>query len=299
MGKHQSRHPERRRRDDWRRHQFRRDISEHLDRCLYDHQQQRHRNWNVGILGDHEPGHVDKDRGNGNVDDLGGDSQHRHDPSFLGHARPDESGFGHGADTISGAWTLEFDSSAALGQTIGFTGIGGTLFLAAPGSFSSSTSNSATISGFDTRGSADTIKVAGPWTFSGVTENGAGTSGSRASPTAETIYIDARGQLHAGELPRCRYRGEDAHHLRLSGTRAEPGVAPFSGAVKIAPFYSINSSNSANNDGEDRSVRRWFVSRPNECGHMRAAARAPRSPAPPNRSPKRASCERLRILGGR
>jgi hypothetical protein len=79
---------------------------------------------------------------------------------------------GTGADTISGASTLEFDSTAALTQTVDFTGAGGTLFIGSPGLFS------AAISGFDTVGANDTIEVAGPWTYLGFTENGAGTKGA-------------------------------------------------------------------------------------------------------------------------
>jgi hypothetical protein len=85
---------------------------------------------------------------------------------------------GAGADTISGAATLEFDSTAALTQTIGFTGAGGTLDIASPGLFSTSSSRSAPISGFDTAGVNDMIEVGGPWTFAGFAENVGGTQGT-------------------------------------------------------------------------------------------------------------------------
>jgi hypothetical protein len=39
---------------------------------------------------------------------------------------------GKGTDEISGASTLEFDSTVAAGQTLSFTGSGGTLDLTAP-----------------------------------------------------------------------------------------------------------------------------------------------------------------------
>ena len=79
---------------------------------------------------------------------------------------------GTGSDKISGASTLEFDSTVAAGQTVSFTGGGGTLDLAAPQGFAGK------ISGFDTVGANDTIEVAGPWVFSGFTENAGGTQGT-------------------------------------------------------------------------------------------------------------------------
>ena len=79
---------------------------------------------------------------------------------------------GKGSDEISGASTLEFDSTVAAGQTLSFTGGGGTLDLTAPQGFAGK------ISGFDTVGANDTIEVAGPWVFSGFTENAGGTQGT-------------------------------------------------------------------------------------------------------------------------
>jgi hypothetical protein len=79
---------------------------------------------------------------------------------------------GTGADEISGSSTLEFDSTVAAGQTVSFTGSGGTLDLTAPQGFSGK------VSGFDTVGANDTIQVASPWVFSGFTENKAGTQGT-------------------------------------------------------------------------------------------------------------------------
>ena len=79
---------------------------------------------------------------------------------------------GTGADTISGASTLEFDAAVAAGQTIGFTGSGGDLHLDALQSFS------ATISGFDVGGAggtSDAIQLLGNWTEEGFSENGANT----------------------------------------------------------------------------------------------------------------------------
>ena len=79
---------------------------------------------------------------------------------------------GTGADTISGVSTLEFGSTAASGQTIGFTGAGGTLDLGDPQGFSGK------ISGFDTVGSKDTLEIAAPWTYLGFSENAADTQGT-------------------------------------------------------------------------------------------------------------------------
>jgi hypothetical protein len=79
---------------------------------------------------------------------------------------------GAGSDEISGASTLEFDSTVAAGQTVSFTGAGGTLDLTALQGFAGE------ISGFDTVGTNDTIEVASPWVFSGFTENAGGTQGT-------------------------------------------------------------------------------------------------------------------------
>jgi len=79
---------------------------------------------------------------------------------------------GTGADEISGASTLELDSTVVVGQTVSFTGSGGTLDLSAPQGFAGK------ISGFDTVGANDTIEVAAPWVFTGFTENAKGTQGT-------------------------------------------------------------------------------------------------------------------------
>jgi hypothetical protein len=79
---------------------------------------------------------------------------------------------GTGSDKVFGPSTLEFDSTVAAGQTVSFTGSGGTLDLGAP------QGSAGKISGFDTVGTNDTIDVAGPWVFSGFTENAGGTQGT-------------------------------------------------------------------------------------------------------------------------
>ena len=78
-------------------------------------------------------------------------------------------------DTVSGPSMLEFDSNVAAGQSIAFTGSGGTLFVGALQSFS------AAISGFDiggAGGTSDAIQLLGAWTETGFAENGAGTLGT-------------------------------------------------------------------------------------------------------------------------
>ena len=74
---------------------------------------------------------------------------------------------GKGADTISGASTLEFDSTVGGGQTIDFSG--GALDLIDPQGFSGK------IAGF---ASPDTIQLAGDWIFSSFSENAIGTHGT-------------------------------------------------------------------------------------------------------------------------
>ena len=81
--------------------------------------------------------------------------------------------YGAGADTVSGASTLEFNSIVTAGQTASFTGSGGELALFAPAVFAGS------ISGFDTAGAGlnDTIQVGAAWVFTGFTENAGGAEG--------------------------------------------------------------------------------------------------------------------------
>jgi hypothetical protein len=68
---------------------------------------------------------------------------------------------GTGADTISGAATLEFDSTLGSGQTINFTGSGGQLDILNPQGFLGKIANF---------GATDTLEVAGPWVFEGFTQ---------------------------------------------------------------------------------------------------------------------------------
>ena len=75
-----------------------------------------------------------------------------------------------GTDTISGASTLEFDSTLAAGQAVGFIGKGGTLDLTDPGGYAGSK-----IAGF---ASGDTVDLAGSWSLLSFAENTGGTMGT-------------------------------------------------------------------------------------------------------------------------
>ena len=82
---------------------------------------------------------------------------------------------GTGADSISDASTLEFDSSAAAGQTVGFAGSGGTLIIGSLQTFA------ATLSGYDIGGAGgtnDAIRLLGSWSETGFSENGGDTLGT-------------------------------------------------------------------------------------------------------------------------
>jgi hypothetical protein len=79
-----------------------------------------------------------------------------------------------GTDTISGASTLEFNSTVASSKTVGsqdiqFSGSGGTLDLTDPKGFFGEMSNFA---------SGDAVDLLGDWTFSGFSENAGGTLGT-------------------------------------------------------------------------------------------------------------------------
>jgi fibronectin-binding autotransporter adhesin len=72
---------------------------------------------------------------------------------------------GKGTDTISGASTLEFDSTVGGGQTVGFTGGGGMLDLLDPLGFAAKIADFAV---------TDRIELAGDWVFSHFSETGNG-----------------------------------------------------------------------------------------------------------------------------
>ena len=101
---------------------------------------------------------------------------------------------GTGSDTIAGAATLEFDSSVAAGQTLTFTGSGGTLDLGSPQNFSG------TIKGFDLSGATnDALDVASAWTFTGATPGTTSTTlgfADGAAHIAITLQGDYTGTFH-------------------------------------------------------------------------------------------------------
>jgi hypothetical protein len=76
---------------------------------------------------------------------------------------------GTGTDTISGASTLEFDSTVGGGQTAGFTGGGGAVDLIDPLGFAGK------ISGF---AAPDSVDLKGDWVFSHFSETGNGNMGT-------------------------------------------------------------------------------------------------------------------------
>ena len=77
---------------------------------------------------------------------------------------------GTGTDTISGPSTLEFDSTISSGQSIAFSGAGGTLSLGNPLGYAGSS-----ISGF---AAGDFVDLAGSWSLLNFSENAAGTAGT-------------------------------------------------------------------------------------------------------------------------
>jgi Protein of unknown function (DUF3383) len=96
---------------------------------------------------------------------------------------------------LSGGHLLLLDSTVAAGQTVSFTGSGGTLDLSAPQGFAGK------ISGFDTVGANDTIEVAAPWVFSGFTENAGGTQGSlRFANGASTLSLTLLGNYNPADF---------------------------------------------------------------------------------------------------
>jgi hypothetical protein len=88
---------------------------------------------------------------------------------------------GNGADTISGASTLEFGSTVGGGQTVDFSG--GALDLLDPQGFSGK------IAGFE---SPDTVQLAGDWNFSSFSETGNGMMGNltlSSGGTTQTFHF--------------------------------------------------------------------------------------------------------------
>ncbi len=77
--------------------------------------------------------------------------------------------WGTGSDNIVGASKLEFDGYVAKGQTVDFSGAGGTLDLTDLGAFYAPTN------GFDTTGSNDVLLIGGGWTLQGASEGASAT----------------------------------------------------------------------------------------------------------------------------
>ena len=77
---------------------------------------------------------------------------------------------GTGTDTISGASTLEFDSTLAATQTIGYSGTGGTLELIDPLGYGGSH--------IENFAAHDSVDLAGAWSLLSFSENSGGTLGT-------------------------------------------------------------------------------------------------------------------------
>ena len=97
---------------------------------------------------------------------------------------------GTGADNIVGAATLEFDAAVTAGQTIDFSGGGGTLDLTDLAGFHGG------IAGFDTVGSGDSLLIGGGWAFDGGSHTSTSTTlnfamgASEESLTLAGNYLD-------------------------------------------------------------------------------------------------------------
>jgi len=88
---------------------------------------------------------------------------------------------GTGADNIVGAATLEFDAAVTVGQTLDFSGNGGTLDLTDLAGFHGG------IAGFDTVGSGDALLIGGGWAFDGASH----------TSTSETLNFAKGGSVES------------------------------------------------------------------------------------------------------
>ncbi len=110
---------------------------------------------------------------------------------------------GTGLDSIAGVATMQFDSTVAAGQTVSFSGSGGTLDLAAPQGFSGA------ITGFDLGGNTnDALDIGASWTFTGATQGAASTTLS---------LVD--GSAHAAVTLLGAYTGTFSHTAITGGTQ--------------------------------------------------------------------------------
>jgi hypothetical protein len=113
---------------------------------------------------------------------------------------------GIGTDTISGASTLEFDSTAGGGQTAGFTGVDGTLDLIDPQGVA------AKVSGF--AASDDSVELSGDWVFSQFSETGAGNMGTLTLTSgANQLSLNFLGDYTSGR---------DDHYAHVKRRRLRP-----------------------------------------------------------------------------
>ena len=139
---------------------------------------------------------------------------------------------GTGKDEISGSSTLEFDSTVAAGQTVSFTGGGGTLDLGAPQGFAGK------ISGFDTVGTNDTIEVAAPWVFSGFTENAGGTQGTLGFMNgASTLSLTLIGNYNPADFHQTQANGSTL--ITYTGFGSSSLLRPVLGAETHAGEFGI------------------------------------------------------------
>ena len=157
---------------------------------------------------------------------------------------------GTGADEISGSSTLEFDSTVAAGQTVSFTGSGGTLNLGAPQGFAGK------ISGFDTVGANDTIEVAAPWVFSGFTENVGGTRGTLGFMNgASTLSLTLIGNYNPADFHQTQANGSTL--ITYTGVGLDSLLPSVSGAETQAGEIGIREARARSVRGDWGAVASW------------------------------------------
>ena len=100
---------------------------------------------------------------------------------------------GTGSETTSGASILEFASTVASSQTVGFAGTGGTIDLNDPSGFLAGISNFAT--------TTDAVSLLGSWALSGFSENSGQTLGTLTLTNGSTdISLDFNGNYGASNF---------------------------------------------------------------------------------------------------
>ena len=142
------------------------------------------------------------------------------------------------------------NSTVAAGQTVSFTGSGGTLDLGAPQGFAGK------ISGFDTvgAGSNDTIEVAAPWVFSGFTENAGGTQGTlRFANGASTLSLTLLGDYNPADF---------VHQTQANGSTLITYIGnsllhPVSGAETHAGEFGFREASAATAGGYSGVGASW------------------------------------------